>query len=58
MKCLNNGHKTELPLIFGTMLNSMKPNYQDVFKIQLVADHLVGPVIIPLQRLLPYLLAQ
>ena len=41
VRCLNNGHKTELPLIFGAMINQMKPHYQDIFKIQLVADHRV-----------------
>lgn len=39
MKCLNNGHKTELPLIFGSMVDPVKPVYQHVFKAQLVADH-------------------
>ncbi|KAG2191911.1 hypothetical protein INT46_006793 [Mucor plumbeus] len=38
-KCLNNGHKTELPLIFGSMADPVKDNYQFVFKIQLVAEH-------------------
>lgn len=41
MKCLNNGHKTELPLVFGCMLDPVKPIYQHVFKIQLVAEHLI-----------------
>lgn len=41
MKCLNNGHKTELPLIFGSMLDPIKPRYQEIFKIQLVADHVI-----------------
>lgn len=41
VKCLNNGHKTELPLIFGSMLDPVKPRYQQVFKIQLVADHVL-----------------
>lgn len=39
MKCLNNGHKTELPLIFGLMADPVKDNYQFVFKLQLVAEH-------------------
>ncbi|KAG2200207.1 hypothetical protein INT47_009845, partial [Mucor saturninus] len=41
MRCLNNGYKTELPLIFGCMLDPVKPIYQHVFKIQLVADHTI-----------------
>lgn len=41
VKCLNNGHKTELPLIFGSMLDPIKPRYQEIFKIQLVADHVI-----------------
>lgn len=39
MKCLNNGHKTELPLIFGSMADPVKDNYQFVFKLQLAAEH-------------------
>ncbi|KAI8642651.1 hypothetical protein BD408DRAFT_386991 [Parasitella parasitica] len=39
IRCLNNGHKTELPLIFGSMTDPVKDNYQFVYKIQLIAEH-------------------
>lgn len=39
MKCLNNGHKTELPLIFGTMMDPQNGKYRFVFKLQMVDDH-------------------
>ncbi|GAA5799436.1 hypothetical protein HPULCUR_004851 [Helicostylum pulchrum] len=41
MKCINTGHKTELPLIFGCMLDPVKPNFQHVFKIQLVDNNVI-----------------
>ncbi|CEP18798.1 hypothetical protein [Parasitella parasitica] len=41
IRCLNNGHKTELPLIFGSMIDPVKDSYQFVYKVQLVAEHSV-----------------
>ncbi|RCI05119.1 RHO1 GDP-GTP exchange protein 2, partial [Rhizopus stolonifer] len=38
MRCLNNGHKTELSLIFGSKIDSMNENYQSIFEIRLVAE--------------------
>ncbi|KAI7868800.1 hypothetical protein BDF14DRAFT_1880777 [Spinellus fusiger] len=34
IRCLNNGHKTELPIIFGVMTNPQKDTYHYIFSIK------------------------
>jgi hypothetical protein len=38
MKCLNNGHKTELALIFGSMVDPENNKYRMLFKLQLTDE--------------------
>ncbi|KAL0095975.1 hypothetical protein J3Q64DRAFT_1705606 [Phycomyces blakesleeanus] len=38
IRCLSNGHKTELPLIFGVMTDPQKDIYQTIFNLKLLPD--------------------
>ncbi|KAL0095349.1 hypothetical protein J3Q64DRAFT_1693853 [Phycomyces blakesleeanus] len=43
--CLSNGHKTEVPFIFGVMTDPVKDAYHSIFQLKLVSEDKTPPLL-------------